>query len=262
MFGASAILHFNMKTTQSENLRAATGRRSSQNMAPRLVLQIGGLCIAFAGVNAHGEAAFSPDRMIEAIGSPTPCEWIKEVKSINTWLEREQYFRRLIDDEYLQSSRAGIKVDAQKIEEFEAAGIKVDQEIQRELEEVIGRCGWLTVSNFGVRAAEATFFVLLHAPLAMQKKWFPVATRAKDLGEFPARLWAQLYDRISVNLGVPQLYGTQYAQKEGPPAPYPIEDPMNVNARRAEMGIIPSSICVAISKVDGKWAPCESGELK
>ena len=52
---------------------------------------------------------------------------------------------------------------------------------------------------------------------------------------------ALLIDRIRVRNGEPQLYGSQlhWDESAGAPIFFPIEDPANVNARRAEVGLGP-----------------------
>lgn len=44
-------------------------------------------------------------------------------------------------------------------------------------------------------------------------------------------------DRILVNEGKPQIYGTQVQVFEGKALPRPVEDPDNLDKRRKEMGL-------------------------
>jgi hypothetical protein len=48
-------------------------------------------------------------------------------------------------------------------------------------------------------------------------------------------------DRVCVNRGRGQLYGTQFTQEDGKHIPRTIEDEANIDARRAEVGMGPLS---------------------
>ena len=54
----------------------------------------------------------------------------------------------------------------------------------------------------------------------------------------PAHL-AYLEDRVRVNTGQPQLYGTQFTVTGGEFRPHPIEDPQRLDERRAAAGLEP-----------------------
>ncbi|MBU6389582.1 hypothetical protein KGQ71_03630 [Patescibacteria group bacterium] len=52
--------------------------------------------------------------------------------------------------------------------------------------------------------------------------------------------YAYLQDRVLVNEGKPQLFGTQFTQdKHGKPIPHKIRDPQYLDARRREFGLQP-----------------------
>jgi hypothetical protein len=50
---------------------------------------------------------------------------------------------------------------------------------------------------------------------------------------------AWLLDRVRVNAGQPQLYGTQFTVTDGHFGPCPIEDPHRLDERRAAAGLEP-----------------------
>jgi hypothetical protein len=69
--------------------------------------------------------------------------------------------------------------------------------------------------------------------------WMPCAARSINQGEaLPAHL-AYLEDRVRVNAGQPQLYGTQFTVTDGHFGPRPIEDPQWLDERRAAAGLEP-----------------------
>jgi len=64
------------------------------------------------------------------------------------------------------------------------------------------------------------------------------ATRLVRGKASPAHL-AYLEDRVRVNAGQPQRYGTQFTVTGGEFGPHPIEDPHRLDERRAEAGLEP-----------------------
>ena len=58
-------------------------------------------------------------------------------------------------------------------------------------------------------------------------------------GETSAAHLAYLEDRVRVNAGQPQLYGTQFTVTGGTFGPHPIEDPGRLDERRAQAGLAP-----------------------
>lgn len=60
-------------------------------------------------------------------------------------------------------------------------------------------------------------------------------------GEVDVTDIAYLTDRVCVNRGRGQIYGTQFTQDEGKHIPQTIEDEKNIDVRRAEVGMGPLS---------------------
>lgn len=55
---------------------------------------------------------------------------------------------------------------------------------------------------------------------------------------------AYLTDRVAMNEGRPQIYGTQISDvKDGEGVPWPIADPQQLDARRASVGLPPFAEC-------------------
>jgi hypothetical protein len=74
----------------------------------------------------------------------------------------------------------------------------------------------------------------------------PLLTAAVEAGEADPAQLAMLRDRILVNEGRPQLYGTQIAGvTDGAPVPWPVADPDGMEARRAAVGLAPFVVHVA-----------------
>lgn len=102
--------------------------------------------------------------------------------------------------------------------------------------------GWPGRTLVGDEAAEAAWLVLQHAigNPALQRRGLALLTSAAAAHDVPPAQVATLDDRIRVSEGRPQRYGTQFDWDErGSVSPLPIEDDVNVDARRAEVGLRP-----------------------
>lgn len=69
-------------------------------------------------------------------------------------------------------------------------------------------------------------------------KWFPEFKRLADIGEADKVECAMMEDRILMNKGKKQIYGTQATvfRNDKKVAIWPIEDSKNVNERRRRIG--------------------------
>lgn len=116
------------------------------------------------------------------------------------------------------------------------------------LVDIMAERGWPTVTLVGAEAAQRAFLVAQHADrqLDVQRRALELMGAAVDAGEASAQHLAMLRDRVLVNEGRPQVYGTQIANVvDGVPVPWPTEDPDGLDARRAEVGLDPFAVHVA-----------------
>lgn len=123
-----------------------------------------------------------------------------------------------------------------------AAGGALDESILRRnterLKEIVAEIGWPGASKVGQEGALFAWLLAQHsdhdrsfqeACLQMMKEQAP--------GEVQPQHIALLEDRLRVNAGLPQLYGTQFQRNDdGTVTPYPVEDAAHVNERRLNMG--------------------------
>jgi hypothetical protein len=111
----------------------------------------------------------------------------------------------------------------------------------RRLEDIITDIGgWPAPARVGAEAAEAAWLIVQHAIGLpdFQRKMLPLIQEAAEAGDVPAWQAAYLEDRIRVFEGRLQLYGTQFDWDEaGALSPLPIENPQDVNLRRAAVGL-------------------------
>ncbi|TNY36227.1 DUF6624 domain-containing protein [Thermomonospora catenispora] len=116
------------------------------------------------------------------------------------------------------------------------------------LMQIMDEHGWPTADEVGTEAARAAWLIAQHADrqLEVQRRALRLLERAVAEGRAGARELAFLRDRVRVNEGRPQIYGTQIAGvRDGVPVPWPCVDPERMDARRAEAGILPFAEHVA-----------------
>jgi hypothetical protein len=112
------------------------------------------------------------------------------------------------------------------------------------IEKIIAQYGYPGKSLVGTPTNEAAYYVLQHSPKI--KQYFPLIESAARKGELPFTRFATMQDRLLMQEGKEQIYGTQgygFASKgaNGQPGPmqmfiWPVSDPKNVNRRRREAG--------------------------
>lgn len=107
---------------------------------------------------------------------------------------------------------------------------------------IVDEHGWPTHDLVGERAASAAWLVAQHADVdpAFQRRALELLTAAAAAGQADPTEAAYLADRVAVNEGQAQVYGSQVRCTAGAPAPAtPLVDPRSVDARRARVGMEP-----------------------
>lgn len=118
---------------------------------------------------------------------------------------------------------------------------EVDGENTDYLVKLIQEIGWIDAERFGAEAANAAFLIVQHSGhLKLMMAALPPIekdVRAKKLDGQP---YALLYDRLQLNLGEKQRFGSQVGSgANGELVVLPLEDRENVDVYRAEMNMIP-----------------------
>jgi len=93
----------------------------------------------------------------------------------------------------------------------------------------------------GKWGAGTAFLILDHSPREVMEKYFPYLENAAKNGEASMNNYATMKDRILVNRGKKQIYGTQkyWDGTQSKFVFFPIEDEKNVNKLRREVGLEP-----------------------
>ena len=114
----------------------------------------------------------------------------------------------------------------------------LDQRNTERMKEIIEQFGWPTVSKVGEKISNMAWLLVQHADrnVEFQKKCLALMKEQTE-GEVDKIDVAYLEDRVRVNEGKPQLYGTQFYGEGEQYGPRPIEDVANVDARRKKLGM-------------------------
>lgn len=116
----------------------------------------------------------------------------------------------------------------------------VDEHNTARLKQIIDEIGWPRISQVGFEAAQDAWLLAQHADadVAFQESCL-IAIRQLSADEYQSSNLAYLEDRVRVNTGRPQLYGTQFMGSGSDFDPRPIEDEAHVDERRAVVGLGP-----------------------
>jgi hypothetical protein len=123
---------------------------------------------------------------------------------------------------------------------------QVDAKHRARLTKIIDEHGWPGKSLVGLEGAQAAWLIVQHsdADVKFQRRCLELLKSAAE-GEVKMDHIVYLTDRVLVNEGKPQRYGTQMGENF---EPRPIEDAENVDKRRAEVGLPPLAEYVKTSR--------------
>jgi hypothetical protein len=118
---------------------------------------------------------------------------------------------------------------------------EVDADNTAWLVAIVTQHGWPGLSEVGEEAAVAAWLLAQHADGEPESQRFFHRSmgEAVDAGEASPRLFGYLEDRVRINSGRPQLYGTQFVDHGNGLEPQPIHDRDCLAARRAAAGMEP-----------------------
>lgn len=108
------------------------------------------------------------------------------------------------------------------------------------MKKIIRKFGWPTVSLVGKKASHLAWLLVQHADndVEFQESCLKLMKKAVKDNEALKTEIAFLTDRILVNKGKPQIYGTQfYKDKRGKLGPRLIRDIKALDTRRKKMGL-------------------------
>lgn len=104
---------------------------------------------------------------------------------------------------------------------------------------ILDKYGWVGADKVGGQANQTLFLVIQHADLKTQQKYLPMMREAVTNKKAGSSALALLEDRVALGEGKRQIYGSQigYDKETGKSFVLPLEDPVNVDKRRATVGL-------------------------
>ena len=106
---------------------------------------------------------------------------------------------------------------------------------------ILDKHGWVGPDKVGKAANQTLFLVIQHSDLATQQHYLPMMREAVKTGNASGGSLALLEDRVALGEGRKQVYGSQIGRDNASGKYFvsPLEDPDNVDKRRAEVGLPP-----------------------
>lgn len=164
--------------------------------------------------------------------SPPPCnDYGKNLDAMRT---ADQALRGRIG-ELMQAAEQ----DTKKIQKVTGQIILVDGINTAKLLALVAQCGWPRPKIHGEKAMDDAWLIAQHADnnQTAQRTFLQHLKQAVDNGDSPAYAYAFLVDRIALNAGKPQQYGTQAENKtECDVVIVPLDDHAKADARRQAIG--------------------------
>jgi hypothetical protein len=169
-------------------------------------------------------------------------DWVK--LKLSHMVKVDQYMRKfpnlLPDNGTSKSEKKYFK--SQYLIRFTA----IDKGNTKELKKLLKVYNWFKISEFGEQVDKNAWLLVQHADqdLRFQKNILKTLTSLYKIGETDKSNYAYLYDRVkSIGEGLPQKYGTQ-GKCIGVETwqPYKILNPINVDKRRKEMGMVSMAV--------------------
>lgn len=157
--------------------------------------------------------------------------------------DKDQGIRLLLID-------AERKGDKQIIAQIRCIMKQVDEKNALRAMAIIDTNGWLSKEDIGEVANETLFLCIQHADnKVIQSKYLPILRQATKDGCAEGWHYAFLADRILLNSGEKQKFGTQTITENGKFSfIVPLQEPDKVDAYRKELGLEPLN-----DYLNGKW---------
>jgi hypothetical protein len=120
------------------------------------------------------------------------------------------------------------------------------------IKSILDNYGWLGSDVIGSRGNVTLFLVIQHADQATQEKYLPMMREAVKNGKAQPGNLALLEDRVALGQGKKQIYGSQIGMDKETNRYFvlPLDDPDNVDKRRATAGLEPLAYYIKRWKID------------
>jgi hypothetical protein len=121
------------------------------------------------------------------------------------------------------------------------------------IKSILDKYGWLGADVIGEKGNSTLFLVIQHSDIGTQEKYLPVIRNAVKNDKANGSALALLEDRVAIGRGKKQIYGSQIGTDMNTKLNYilPLQDPDNVDKRRAKVGLQPLADYVSYWQI--KW---------
>jgi hypothetical protein len=173
---------------------------------------------------------------IKANKEKAEANFIKPVVAIldTVYIDDQKYRKGIM--ELIQKEGMQSPVVQERLKQMEYADSINLIKVQKILDEY----GWLGFDQVGRQGALTIFLVIQHSPLKVQQKYLPMMREAVAKKQAVPGNLALLEDRVAMREGKKQIYGSQvHTDSTGRNFLAPLEDPDNVDKRRAQVGLGP-----------------------
>lgn len=99
--------------------------------------------------------------------------------------------------------------DSKEVKEYLEYFKKINAINLEIVNDIINKYGWLSAEKIGFLANQAMFIVIQHAPLNIQETFYPKMKEALQSGNLRPQDFALFVDKLAINKGEKQIYGTQ-----------------------------------------------------
>ncbi|AEI47364.1 DUF6624 domain-containing protein [Runella slithyformis] len=158
------------------------------------------------------------------------------ISVLDTIFEEDQKYRLQI-----KSIKEKYGADSDEINEiFRIIALKDSINLLK-VQNILDKYGWLGPDVIKEKGSTTLFLVIQHADLSTQIKYLPILKEAVRLGKAENSALALLEDRVALQQGKCQIYGTQIDYDTQTRTYYipSLCDPISVNKRREEVGLNP-----------------------
>ena len=120
---------------------------------------------------------------------------------------------------------------------------EIDAQLTAGLKEIVAKSGWPTITTVGIDASNAAMLILTHTrDHAWQLSLLPLLESLADQGRIDGTPLALVIDKELVSEGKLQRYGTQFTRVADGVAMYGVENPGELDAERAKVGLPPMNV--------------------
>ncbi|HEX8063362.1 MAG TPA: DUF6624 domain-containing protein [Allosphingosinicella sp.] len=167
--------------------------------------------------------------------------WMNSMSSAGDPFARELFRRTFADQHHAETPLEGAEAEALRylLAVDEAELIRANAQW---LEQAIAANGWFDISRYGAEASQAAWLLVQHADYdpGWQRSVLALLEPKTRTGDFQPKYYAYLDDRVAVNSGRPQRFGTQgRCVGKDDWQPLAVADPAKLDERRASVGLEP-----------------------